>query len=264
LTSEHKNSKILYFSANPNGESERVKITLSQHCKAKVKTFDFDFGELEVKGRGVKGNILTKYPVRQIKLLEKGASTLGGLKIWYDEVPGTLNKDGIGKYLGEFQAEDKIICFFKDGSYELGNFELTNRYDSQQILLLEKFDPEKIINAIYHDGNSGNDYVKRFKIETTTVGKRFPFIPSSKGSFLRAVATDDMNVEIKAKPNLLTNKDTFVYRFSEMDEVKGWRAVGKKLDEAQVESIKLWALPKPKIEIEKETDERSGESESLF
>ncbi len=258
LTNEHKNSKYLYFSANPNGESEKIRVNLSQHCKAKIKTFDFDFAEIEVKGRGVKGNILTKYPVKQVKLMEKGSSTLGGLKIWFDEVPGTLNKDGIGKYLGEFTGEDKIICFFKDGSYELGNFELTNRYESAQILLLEKFDPEKIIHAIYHDGNSGNDYIKRFKIETTTVAKRFPFISGSKSSFLRAIASADMNVEIKTKPNLLTNKDTFVYRFSEMDEVKGWRAVGKKLDENNIIYVKLWALPKENVDIvlvEKENNE---------
>ncbi len=273
LISDFKGSKLLYFSANPNGESEKVKVTLTQQCKAKNKIFEFDFGSLEVKGRAVKGNILSKYPIKQVKLLEKGNSTLGGLKIWFDEKIGTLNKDGFGKLLGEFGGEDKIIVFFKDGSYELTNYELTNRYDIQQALLVEKFEAERVINAIYRDGLNGNSFVKRFKIETTTIGKRFFFITSAKNSFIWAISSEDKNVEVKAKPNLLTNKSTFVYRFSEMDEVKGWKAIGKKMEEIGIEEVKLWDLPKitPSAEVQNENEQENineeaneGETSELF
>jgi topoisomerase-4 subunit A len=128
LTKGNPNSKIIYFSANPNGEAETVNITLHPGSKARVKTLDFYFESLDIKGRSAGGNQVTKYPIKSIKLKEKGKSTLSAMKIWYDPTTGRLNKDELGTLLGRFDEGDKIIAFYKDGTYELTDYELTNRY----------------------------------------------------------------------------------------------------------------------------------------
>ncbi|KXK43138.1 MAG: DNA topoisomerase IV subunit A [Bacteroidetes bacterium OLB11] len=126
LTKGSPKSKVLYFTSNPNGESEIVQVLLSSACKAKNKNFEFDFAELAIKGRASIGNQVTKYPIKNIKFKQKGASSLGGKKIWYDEIIGRLNTDEKGIYLGDFNEGDKIISFHKDGSYMLNNTELTS------------------------------------------------------------------------------------------------------------------------------------------
>src|SRR6185312_10029874 len=118
------------------------------------------------KGRGAQGNQVTKYPVRSVKFKEKGRSTLSAPQIFYDEAIGRLNRDGNGVLLGRFDERDRIIVFFKDGSYELTDFELTNRYDTDNVLLIEKFHPEKIITAVYFEAKSKQFNVKRFLIES--------------------------------------------------------------------------------------------------
>src|SRR5690606_1281672 len=112
-------NKVLYFTANPNGEAELVTVTLSQSCSARIKVFDYGFSDLEIKGRGSGGNIVTKYPVKKVVLKEEGSSTIGALKIWMDEVSGRLNTEGRGLYLGDFDTGEAIIAVHADGSYEL-------------------------------------------------------------------------------------------------------------------------------------------------
>ncbi|MFN5921886.1 MAG: DNA gyrase/topoisomerase IV subunit A, partial [Bacteroidota bacterium] len=136
LTAGTPNSKVLYFTANPNSEAELVEVTLSPMSHARKLTFDFNFAELAIKGRQVLGNIVSKYLIKSIKLKAKGGSTLGGRKIWYDDVLGRLNVDDRGTYLGEFDSNDQIIVFYKDGHYELTNFDLTNHYEAEQVVYI--------------------------------------------------------------------------------------------------------------------------------
>ncbi|MEX2513667.1 MAG: DNA gyrase/topoisomerase IV subunit A [Cyclobacteriaceae bacterium] len=238
LTKGTKGSKVLYFSANANGEAETVTVFLTAGAKARVKVFDFDFSDLEIKGRAAQGNIMTKYPVRKIQLKMEGVSTLGGLNIYYDPYVGRLNTDERGNLIGNFLGDDRIIVFFKDGNYELTNFELTNRYDQANLLAIEKFDPKKVISAIYYDGGSKNQYVKRFLIETSTLNKKFHFISDHKQSKLLLVSTEKQP-QVKFKVNKGKETEELVYDMDMMIDVKGWRAVGNKVSNHPIQEIEL-------------------------
>ncbi len=227
LTKGAKGSKVHYFTANPNGEAEIVTVYLTAASKARKKVFDFDFAELEIKGRGAGGNILTKYPVRKVQFKEAGGSTLGGLDIWYDEIVGRLNTDNRGTKLGNFGADDLVIVFYKDGSYELTSFELTNRYEPNQVISLTKFDPEQSVNAVHFDGDSKVTYVKRFLVETSTIGKRFNFISESKGSKL-FFANNDSSTLVDVKYKEGRSHQNKKYELDQLIEVKGWKAIGNK------------------------------------
>ncbi|MEX0882199.1 MAG: DNA gyrase/topoisomerase IV subunit A [Cyclobacteriaceae bacterium] len=238
LTKGTKGSKVLYFTANANGEAEIVTVFLTAGAKARIKVFDFDFSDLEIKGRGAQGNTMTKYPVRKIQLKMEGVSTLGGLDIYYDPSVGRLNTDERGKLIGNFLGDDRIIVFLKDGNYELTNFELTNRYDQANLLSIEKFDPKKVISAIYYDGCSKNHYVKRFLIETSTLNKKFNFISDHKQSKLLLVSTEQQpQVKVKVKKGKETEE--VVYDMDMMIDVKGWRAVGNKVSNHPIQEIEL-------------------------
>ncbi|MEO1586836.1 MAG: DNA gyrase/topoisomerase IV subunit A, partial [Bacteroidota bacterium] len=169
---------------------EIVTVYLTQNCRAKNKVFDFDFADLAIKGRNSRGNVLTKYPVRRITQKKVGSSTLGGRKIWLDETIGRLNLDKRGKYLGEFDTEDALLVIYKDGAYELTSFELTNRYEMNKIIDVQKFDPETVISAVHYDKKNDSYYVKRFKVETTTTQKKFVFINENPGAKLIIATTD--------------------------------------------------------------------------
>lgn len=157
-------SKILYFSANPNGEAEVLRVTLKPKPRIKKLIFEVDFGELAIKGRASMGNILTKFEIHKIALKEKGLSTLGGRKIWFDEDVLRLNSDNRGKYLGEFSADDLLLVIYKTGEYLLCNFDLSNHFNDG-VLLIEKYNPKKVLTAVYFDAEQGCYYVKRFPIE---------------------------------------------------------------------------------------------------
>jgi topoisomerase-4 subunit A len=240
LTKGNKGSKILYLTANPNSESEVVTITLTPTAPARNKVFDFDFAELMIKGKGSQGNIVTKYPVKKIVQKSVGDSTLGGREIYYDEVIGRLNTESRGRYLGSFNTDDTILVIYKDGSYELTSFELSNHYDVNNIEVLQKFDPERVVSAIHYDGENKQYYVKRFKIETSTVGKRFPFISEAKGSRLAAVSTQaEPQVELKVQRDKKAEKETERILLSAFIDVKGWKAIGNKLNYYKVHGLQL-------------------------
>ncbi len=252
LTKGNKGSKVLYFTANANAEAEIITVHLSGRSKARIKSFDFDFATLEIKGRNAQGNILTRYPVRKIQLKAEGESTLGGIDIWFDNIIGKLNTDSRGELLGSFEGEERILAIYKDGSYELTNYDLTNRYDSETTLLVEKFNPEKVIAAVYYDGNTKSHYVKRFQVETSTVDKRFNFISDARSSKLEVVST---RKNAKIELTISRNKGETDQKTFEMDllvDVKGWKAIGHKLSNDKVKKIKL-------IESEKTMEEILGE-----
>jgi len=174
LTQGTPGSRIMYFSENPNGEAEVLRVTLKPKPRIKKLIFEVDFSELAIKGRSSMGNILTKFEIHKIALKEKGVSTLGGRKIWFDEDVSRLNSDGRGKFLGEFSGEDMILVIYKSGEYFLSNFDLSNHFDDG-ILLIEKFNPKKILTSVYFDAEQGFYYVKRFELED---------IPNRKVNFI--------------------------------------------------------------------------------
>ena len=165
LTKGSKGSRVLYFSANPNGEAEVVNMQLKPHSKLKKLQFDEDFAAIAIKGRNSMGNIVTKYPVKKIVLKSKGVSTLSGRKIWYDDILKRLNADGRGKYLGEFDGDDRILTVLSNGIYELTSFDLNNHFDDKMILI-EKYNPEKVYTVVHLEGKSKNYMVKRFSLRT--------------------------------------------------------------------------------------------------
>jgi topoisomerase-4 subunit A len=244
MTAGGKGSEILYFTANANGEAEKITVHLSSMANARIKHFDYDFTQLAIKGKTAQGNLLTRYPVRRVDLKEKGVSTLGGVKIWYDEMTGRLNGEGRGVFLGEFDGEDRILVIYNDGSYELTNYELINRYETDQVYLLQKFYPTQSIGAVYLDGKSKNHFAKRFIIETTTLGKKFTFISEEKGSQLNCASTDEAAVVKVVTEDKKGTKSEWNLTMSEFTEVRGWKSVGQKLSADKVKKI---TLESPKI-----------------
>jgi len=240
LDQGNPNSKVHYLSANPNGEAEIVEVKLSQSSTARKKIFDFDFSEMEIKGRGARGNTITKYPVRKVDFKEAKGSTLSGLELWFDEASGRLNKDKRGWHVGKFDGDDQIISITKSGNYKISNYELTTRFEPEnKTLLIEKFNPKKVISAVYWDGESKQHFVKRFQIETTTPDKEFNFITEGIGSRLEFVTTsDNPEVETEVVKGKGKDKETEVVNLEDIIDVKGWKALGNRLSQHKVTKVK--------------------------
>ncbi|NOS93784.1 MAG: DNA gyrase/topoisomerase IV subunit A, partial [Cyclobacteriaceae bacterium] len=238
------NSKVHYLSANPNGEAEIVEVKLTPASSARKKIFDFDFSELEVKGRGVRGNVITKYPVRKVDFKEALGSTLSGLDLWFDEASGRLNKDKRGKYVGKFDGDDQILAITKSGSYKITTYELTNRYEAEKTILVEKYNAKKPITAVYMDGESKQYFVKRFLIETNTLDKEFGFISEGIGSRLDYASTaDSPEIEVDMIKGKGKDKETEVVNLEEIVDIKGWKAVGNRLSQFKVSKIRALEDP---------------------
>ncbi len=172
LTRGTPDSRVLYFSVNPNGEAETVKVILKPKPRQRLLVFEKDFSTIPIKGRGSMGNILTKAEVHKISLKQKGGSTLGGLTVWFDRDVLRLNYDGRGEELGEFQSEDRILVILKNGEFYTTNFELSNHYENN-ILVIEKFDPTKVWTAVVYDAEQKHPYIKRFSLEASSRRQSF-------------------------------------------------------------------------------------------
>jgi topoisomerase-4 subunit A len=233
-----KNSKVHYFTANANGEAEVVTIKLSPNCAARNKEFDMYFETIAIKGRNSQGNQVTKYPIRSVKFKEAGASTLAGQKIWYDDKVGRLNTEERGVYIGSFEGEDKIFVVFKNGSYELTNYELTNRYEPDDVIYIEKFNPEKIVTAIYYDADKKQFNAKRFKIETQTLNNKFVFIKEGQGNYLE-LATTHSDPIVLLRTGKKRNPDEEEVNLNEFVEVTGWKTVGTRIAGDDLVSVEL-------------------------
>ena len=236
LTMETKGSRVVYFSANPNGEAEVLKIVLKPKPRIKKLVFEVDLGELAIKGRQSMGNILTKFEVYKINLKEKGHSTLGGRKIWFDEDVLRLNADNRGKYLGEFSGEDKILVLYKRGDYQLYNYDLSNHFEPD-ILTIEKFDSGKVLSVVYFDAEQQFYYVKRFEVEDSE-GKLFRFIgdnPDNKLVSVTWVRYPRLELEFGGKNSERENE---IIEIAEFIGVKSWKAKGKRLSNYEVGNIK--------------------------
>ncbi len=228
LTKGAEKSKVHYFTANANGEAEVVKIILSISCNAKKKEFDFFFEDLEIKGRSSMGNTVTKYPIKTIRFKEAGKSTLDAKKLWYDDKFGRLNVDEKGLYLGKFEAEDRLVVFYKDGNYEMIDQELTQRFEMDKILSVLKFDTNKIFSAVYLDADKNQYNVKRFKIETTTLNSKYFFIKEGKNNLLTAISSDELPL-LNVKTGKGQQVNNVKFKVDKLVEIMGWKAIGSKL-----------------------------------
>ncbi|MDO3644888.1 DNA gyrase/topoisomerase IV subunit A [Mucilaginibacter sp. L3T2-6] len=241
LTKGTKGTKVLYFSANPNGEAEIVNVQLKPHSKLKKLQFDEDFAQLAIKGRGSMGNIITKYPVKKIILKSKGVSTLAGRKIWYDDILKRLNADGRGKYLGEFDGDDKILTVMSNGTYELTSFDLNNHFDDKMIVI-EKYNHEKVYTVIHIDGKSKNYLVKRFMFENVVIGKQVSIISEESGSKLVLITGGKQPVvqlvQLKGKDQ---TPETLEVDLTTLIDIKGMKAMGNRLSQHPVKSVELVA-----------------------
>ncbi len=240
ITKGHPKSRLLYVTPNPNGEAEVITLKLTSGSKARKKVFDFDFSSIEIKGRGAGGNILTKYPVRKIELKTAGLTTLSGLSLWYDDTIGRLNKEKRGKFIGTFIGDDKIISIYNSGSYVLSGYEITNHYEPDKLLFINRFDPSITITAVYYDGASKLYYVKRFTIETLTPNKPFNFITDHSGSKLIVVTTSEKPIiEMELNKGKGKTKEIELLELDEFIDVKGWKAMGNRLTPHKVKKLKL-------------------------
>lgn len=243
LTKGADKSKINYLSVNPNGEAEVVKIVLSPNCPARIKEFDFYFEELAIKGRSSMGNQVTKYPIRSVKFKEAGRATLSGRKLWFDDKFGRLNAEEKGMLLGTFEPEDRILVIYDDGNYEITDQEMTQRFDKEHILLIEKFDPEKVVSAIYLDHEKQQYNVKRFRIETSTLRNKFYFIKEGKENRVEAVSTDEEPI-LAVQSGRGAQVRNAKFKIANVVEVMGWKAIGAKLIDYNKSVTMEWAPAK--------------------
>jgi topoisomerase-4 subunit A len=256
LTKGTPDSEVLYFTANPNGESEIVEILLKPMPGLRKVQWELNFADLAIKGRNSIGNIVTKYPVRKIILKQKGLSTLGAMDIWFDDTVQRLNTDKRGMYLGSFGPDDKILTITQSGYYRLTGFDLATHFD-EDMVLIEKFDANKPLSAIYLDGESKTYFVKRFLIEPTD--KKTLFISEEEGSRLEIV-TSEIKPIIEVKFAKVKDKEVPDEKINLVDfiTVKGMKAKGNKLSYSKVKEINL--LPPEEVPIEEDVLEEFEES----
>src|SRR5690554_1852942 len=236
LTNGNKGSKVLYFTANPNGEAELVTIYLRQTGSIKKLKFDLDFAVQMVKGRNSKGNIVTKYPIRKIELKEKGLSTLKPRKVWFDETVQRLNVDERGELLGEFNKDDRLLIINQKGAVKTVIPDIQLRFDDDMIVL-EKWDPRKPISAIYWEGEKELFYVKRFLIEHPE--KDETIITEHANSYLEKIFTDyrPMAEVVFAKKRGQEREENMELNLEEFIAIKGINALGNQLTKEKVLEI---------------------------
>ncbi len=237
LTNGTNGSQVVYFSHNPNGEAEVVTILLRQVGTIKKLKFDIDFANLAIKGRGSKGNLVTKYPIKKIELKEKGISTLLPRKVWFDDTVKRLNVDARGELLGEFKPTDKILVINQSGKLKVIIPELSTHFD-EDMIVLEKWKPKKPISAIYYDGEKERYFLKRFLVENE--GKEESFITDHPNSQLEIVSTDYRPVAqlIFAKVKGV-QKDDLHIDVEDFIAVKGFKALGNQLTTDKLRQVNL-------------------------
>jgi topoisomerase-4 subunit A len=236
ITKGTEGSQVLYMSANPNGEAELLKVFLKPRPRLRNLILELDFSQLAIKGRSSMGNIFTRYAIHKIQIKEKGVSTLGGHRIWFDEEVLRLNSEGKGKYLGEFLEGEKILIATRDGVYFLAGLDLSLRFDSAPVVI-EKFTPDKVFSVVYFDGEQKFFYLKRFAFEA--IEKPQSFIAEEEGSYFVAISDDDfpcLEVRFGGKHSKRDPEQIDVYEFI---GVKGYKAKGKRITTLDTKSLKF-------------------------
>ncbi len=235
LTKGTSGSRVLYFSANSNGEAEVVKVCLKPKPNLKKLVFEYDFASLAIKGRDSQGNILSKNDIHKITVLQKGVSTLGGRKIWLDEDVLRLNTDGRGKYVGEFQGDDRILVVNANGTYYTSDFDLSNHY-SEGSIVFEKYDPDKVWAAVFFDAEQNFYYLKRFRFED--LAKPNSFIGDAEGSRLVCLSGERHPRFEVVFGGRYENRPPEVIVADEFIAEKSFKARGKRLTTFEVKEIR--------------------------
>ncbi len=261
LTMGTPDSKVLWFTANNNGEAETIKVMLRKEPKIKKLIFDYNFADLAVKGKASRGNILTKYTISKVQLRSKGISTIGDKPLWFDKDVNRLNEDRRGVYLGRFKDEERILAVYSDGTYSTTNQDTNNHYNNN-LVKIERFDPNRVYAAIYYDGEQQKYYIKRFKFEVNnnTANK---FISEEAGSYLVAItgvagsqAVIQFGGKNEGRSNEIIITDTFIAE-------KGWKAKGKRITQFDVAKVVL--IEPPVLEEEdEEFEEKANEQMDSF
>ncbi len=264
LTKGKPGSKVIYFTVNPNGESEIIKVSLKPKPRLKKLNFDFDFSELAIKGRSSQGNVLSKNNVKKIVQAEKGFSTLGALHIWYDDTVMRLNTDQRGQYIGAFKEDDKILTLTRSGFYKLMSFDLSNHFE-EDMSHIEKFYPTKALTVLYYSEQKKAYFIKRFVPELTD--KKVCLFPEEDGNKFEKVVADK-------RPQIRVEYDNTGAKkpvepeeiiLDEFVEIMGVKAKGKKLSNHPIRLI-TWLDPVPvedeDIEMEEEESEEESEDEN--
>ncbi len=248
VTMGTQGSKILWFTANHNGEAETVKVNLRPRLKLKKLNFDYDFATLAIKGKTSRGNLLSKNPISKITLKAKGGSTIGDKPLWFDTDVNRLNEDKRGTYLGKFKDEDRILAVYKNGTYATTSQDLNNHYEGE-LIRVEKFDPAKVYAAVYYDAESEKFYLKRFKFELNNNPSNL-FISEEEGSYLVAITSSTGSQVViqfggkhEGRQNEAVAVDSFIAE-------KGWKAKGKRLTQYEIEKVVL--IEPPVLEDEDE------------
>ena len=234
LTKGTEGSRILYFSANPNGEAETVKVILKPKPRQKLFVFEKSFSDIAIKGRGSQGNLLTKSEIHKVSLKQKGSSTLGGRRVWFDWDVLRLNYDGRGEELGEFQSEEQILAIMPNGDFYATNFDLSNHYEAN-MMTLEKYQPSKVWTAVVYDADQKYYYLKRFLLEATA--RKQNFVGDNPKSRL-ILLTDEAypRVEIVFGGNDAF-REPLVLDAEEFVAVKGFKAKGKRVSSYEIDSV---------------------------
>ena len=260
LTKGTEGTKILYFTANPNGEAEIVKVNLKPKPKLKKLAFEYDFSDLTIKGRSSKGNILTRHIVKNIIQREEGVSTLGARDIWYDDIVKRLNTEQRGEYLGAFKSDDKILTIMQNGTYKLVNYDLSTHFD-EDMIRIEKFNPDKIISVVYLEGNQKKYYTKRFQIDQQSNGtKKVIFIGEHPDAELINISLDSLPrievfFDVKSDKRSVENE---IIQLADFIAVKSYKARGKRISNKEIKKIViLEPLPYQEKEI---TEQESPET----
>ena len=260
LTQGKAGSKVRYFSPNPNGEAEIIKVTLVLFNK-KQKTVDYDFAELAVKGRDARGNLLTKYEVKEVKKGGEGVSTLNARDIWFDDTVRRLNADKRGQYLGAFEGEDKILQIFSNGEFKISGFDLNTHFDDDMVEI-RKFDPDEIFSVIYIEGETQKHYLKRFCIEAETkLNTRTSFIGEHPEAKYLGMSTDVLprlllSYKVSDAGNSFPDDEVNVEEFI---GIKSYKAKGKRLSTREIDSWRFLEPFQPEPSEDEPADSEAGE-----
>ncbi|MBR3501047.1 MAG: DNA gyrase/topoisomerase IV subunit A [Bacteroidales bacterium] len=254
ITTGAEGSKIVWFTANHNGEAETVRIQLRPRAKLKKTSYEYDFSSLAIKGKASRGNLVSKYQVQKITLKSAGVSTIAGKDIWYDEYIQKLNDEERGQYLGAFDTNDKVLAVFTNGTFYTTSFDVSNRYQGD-VLIIEKFDPEKTYTALYYDGSAKAYYVKRFSF---VVSDNTPMSFISEGAKSRLIGlSDDLHPQY-----LVTFGGKHAHREPEAIDAEQWiakkgvGAKGKKCHNLDVKKVEfIEPLHKPEDDIKQEEEQ---------
>ena len=263
LTQGKADSRVVYFTANPNGEAEVIKVQLRPTPKVKKTTFDYDFAQLAVKGRAARGNLLTKYPIKVVFKHDDGVSTLTARDLWYDDTVRRLNADKRGQYLGAFEGDDRILQLFANGEFKVTGYDLSTHFDDDMVEI-RKFDPDEIFSVIYIEGETQRLYLKRFCIETDIkLNTRFSFIGEHEAAKYLSICTDVMprlllSYRVSDAGNSFPDDELNVEEFI---GIKSFKAKGKRLSYRDIDHFE-WLEPfEPEVPETPETPETPDEPE---